>query len=50
MTIEANRPIILGMNGEGTHADHFGNLKCASESVEQEAGADAAPLRLAMNG
>ena len=38
------------MNGKRAHTNHVGDLERAPERVEEQAGADATPLRLGMHG
>jgi len=50
VSIEADRLIVLCVNGERTHSDHVGHMKRASERVQQQPGADSAALHLGVNG
>jgi hypothetical protein len=42
--------IVLGVNGEGAHADHVGDLQRPPERIKQESGTDALTLGFYMNG
>ena len=50
MLVERNGPIVLGMNGERTHADHIRDLKRTSKRIKQETRTNAAALCVRVNG
>ena len=49
MPVEFDGAVVLRVNGERAHAKHVGDLERAPERIEQQSGANAAPLRLGMN-
>jgi hypothetical protein len=42
--VERNSPIVFGMNGERTHADHIRDLERTSKRIQQETRTNAAAL------
>ena len=50
MLVERNGPIVLGVNGERTYADHIRNLERTSKRIKQETRTNAAALRVRVDG
>ena len=50
MLVERNSPVVLGMNGERTYADHICNVERASKRIEQETRTDSAALCVRVDG
>ncbi len=50
MLVERSGPIVFGMNGERTHADHIRDLEGTSKRIKQETRANAAALCVRVDG
>jgi hypothetical protein len=50
MSVERNSPVVLGVNGERTYADHICNLERTSKRIKQETRTDSAALCVRVDG
>lgn len=50
MLAERNSPVVLGVNGERTHADHVCNPERTSKCIEQETRTDSAAFCVRVDG
>lgn len=50
MLVKEPRPLVLGMNDQGTDADNVGGLNRAQQRILQEPGPESLPLPVAVHG